>query len=120
MANRVGVKNIYFQRVRHQEVLAVLILFLPARSSSMLALIKPIYGNGWIYGDTDIEVPQPFLVETSVFQCDRIEGLVASDVHKFAGCQFWASARHTNADNNYNCSVTLLDNTEVIGYCIIE
>jgi hypothetical protein len=86
----------------------------------MLALIKPIYGNGWSISGVDIEVPQPFWVETSVFQCDCIKGLVVSDDHKFARCHFMASARHLDSNNNYNCSVSLCEDKEAMGYCIID
>jgi hypothetical protein len=86
----------------------------------MIISVKPIYGNGWTDGWSDVSEPAPFEVDAQRREDGTIYGCITANVETdLAGAAFEATPRHLNPDSYFNCSIRYHDGRTITGYCEI-
>lgn len=85
----------------------------------MLNCIDPIYGNGWTDGIDTIDEPSPFKIETSDKENGAITGIIVTEGHALAGCNFSARRRFSSEELIFNCAIWPFKGKVLNGYCNI-
>jgi len=87
----------------------------------MTIAVKPIYGNGWTDGRTDIPEPPPFQIEG----CNAIDGMISGKIVAcreliYVGAMFEANQRYECDSSIYNCRIEMKNGLFLFGYCSLD